>query len=240
MCSAILVLDEREDLFELVDDEHAARGRRPAATRLSARKSPSSPSSSCSIRLGGRRRPAGASAASSSSSGYAPGNISTIGQRSDPGSAPAASAGTRPARTTEDLPLPLGPTTARKRVARRAARRGAPSIASRPKKSAASASSNARRPLYGFRVSRPSARPGARPGRARAGRRDSAPGPRARAGPGSRRSDRSRPFSRTEPRSTYLMPSTLRARCATSRLASTSPGPARLHSRAARLSAPPR
>ena len=48
------------------------------------------------------------------------------------------------------------------------------------------------------------------------------------------------PFRRIGPRSTYLIPSTLRARCATSRLASTSPGPAKLHNRAARLSAPPR
>src|SRR5436190_1791850 len=49
-----------------------------------------------------------------------------------------------------------------------------------------------------------------------------------------------RPSSRIEPRSTYLTPSTLPARCATSRLVRISAGPARPESRAARLSAPPR
>src|SRR5207244_4392445 len=68
------------------------------------------------------------------------------GQRSAPGSAPRRSAGTSPARTTDDLPLPLGPTTARKRVSRRRSIRCSVS-ASRPKKSAESASSKARRPL---------------------------------------------------------------------------------------------
>ena len=72
-----------------------------------------------------------------------------MSQPSEPGIAPRRSAGIRPARTTEDLPLPLGPTTARNRVC--ASRLTSSSTSSsRPKKSAASPSSNARRPLYGF------------------------------------------------------------------------------------------
>ena len=66
--------------------------------------------------------------------------------RSEPGIAPRRSAGISPARTTDDLPLPLGPTTARKRVSPSRSSSCSTS-ASRPKKSAASASSNARRPL---------------------------------------------------------------------------------------------
>ena len=61
-----------------------------------------------------------------------------------------------PARTTDDLPLPLGPTTARKRAhgsvpSRRARSRRV--RVSRPWKSTASASVNGRSPLYGFRSS---------------------------------------------------------------------------------------
>ena len=52
------------------------------------------------------------SADSSSRNGCAPGSMSTTYQRSEPGSAPRRSAGTRPARTTDDLPEPDGPTTA--------------------------------------------------------------------------------------------------------------------------------
>ena len=76
-------------------------------------------------------------------------------QRSEPGSAPRRSAGTSPARTTEDLPEPEGPTTARNRapsVSSPSRRMSRFVSASRPKKSAASASRNARRPLYGLRI----------------------------------------------------------------------------------------
>ena len=45
-----------------------------------------------------------------------PGIISITNQRSEPGRSPRHNAGTNPAFTTLDLPLPLGPTTARKRA----------------------------------------------------------------------------------------------------------------------------
>ena len=90
------------------------------------------------------------SAASSSSNGWGAGVISMRNQSCDIGNAPAANAGMRPARTTLDLPLPLGPTTAMKRPRMP----GSPSRArsrwtsrSRPKKSASSAAANARNPL---------------------------------------------------------------------------------------------
>ena len=54
----------------------------------------------------------------SSSRGYAPGSISDDEPVSEPGSGPRFSAGISPALTTLDLPLPLGPTTARKRASR--------------------------------------------------------------------------------------------------------------------------
>ena len=44
--------------------------------------------------------------------GCGPGRISAWRQRSDPGSTPPASAGSSPARTADDLPLPDGPITA--------------------------------------------------------------------------------------------------------------------------------
>ena len=53
------------------------------------------------------------SAASSSSMGCAPGSISAMKGSSGPSKAPCLIAGTSPARTTEDFPPPLGPTTAR-------------------------------------------------------------------------------------------------------------------------------
>ena len=65
-----------------------------------------------------------------------------------PGRAPVHMAGNRPALTIEDLPLPEGPTTARKRLPASRAASSATS-ASRPKKNSASSGSNAARPLYG-------------------------------------------------------------------------------------------
>ena len=75
--------------------------------------------------------------------------------RTGPGEGTCRIAGMRRARTTDDLPLPLGPTTARKRAVRpgsfsRARRRCVSSP--RPLKSRASASPNGRSPLYGFRL----------------------------------------------------------------------------------------
>ena len=59
-----------------------------------------------------------ANRAANSSSGCTPGLMVTIVQAALPGRAPRRKAGTKPARTTEDLPLPDGPITARKRLAR--------------------------------------------------------------------------------------------------------------------------
>ena len=55
--------------------------------------------------------------------------------------------------TTLDFPEPDGPTSVMSREPRRNASRTSSTRASRPKKSAASASPNGRRPLYGFRAS---------------------------------------------------------------------------------------
>ncbi len=83
--------------------------------------------------------------------GCAPGNISAMKGSSGLSKAPDLIAVTSPARTTEDFPPPLGPTTARNLDPGRPAslslvtRRRVSSP--RPKKSWASASVNARRPL---------------------------------------------------------------------------------------------
>src|SRR3954470_3196351 len=94
--------------------------------------------------------PAGAreSALRSSASGCGPGRIATWCQRSLPGSTPAASAGSRPARRTDDLPLPDGPTI----PSSGAPTSRAPSAArsrSRPKKYGASSTWKAASPLNG-------------------------------------------------------------------------------------------
>ena len=94
--------------------------------------------------------------------------MSAIRQPSEPGIAPRRIAGRSPARTTDDLPLPLGPTTARNRVVPRRFTSCSRS-SSRPKKSSASASSNARNPLYGFATIAPAPAPRGRPRRAPAG-----------------------------------------------------------------------
>ena len=68
-----------------------------------------------------------------------------------PGRTPPASAGSSPALTTDDLPLPDGPTTANSDAPTRCATSSATS-SSRPKKYSASSRSNAARPLYGQRI----------------------------------------------------------------------------------------
>ena len=99
-----------EQLLELVDDEQQlgrlvgqeAR-RRPGETRLRFE----------APRQAGRRRGVArpTSAAASSANGSSPGLISATKTRGEP----ARTAGTSPARTTEDLPLPEGPTSATRR-----------------------------------------------------------------------------------------------------------------------------
>ena len=84
----------------------------------------------------------------SSRSGCSPGRISACVQSSLPGRTPPARAGSSPARSTDDLPLPDGPTTASNGAPTRRATSSATSR-SRPKKYSASAASNVARPLYG-------------------------------------------------------------------------------------------
>ncbi len=96
------------------------------------------------------------SASENASNGSRPGVMVTMNQRSEPITAPRRRAGTRPARTTLDLPDPLGPTSAMNLPFRPAypSRASNRSISrSRPKKRAASPSSKARRPRYGFGMS---------------------------------------------------------------------------------------
>ena len=61
--------------------------------------------------VGGRTVATRSSAAASWSNGCRPGIISVTSQDSEPASAPRPSAGTSPALTTDDLPMPDGPTT---------------------------------------------------------------------------------------------------------------------------------
>ena len=85
-------------------------------------------------------------------SGSGPGVNRNDAQASLPGSAPRRNAGSSPARTSDDFPLPDGETRARKRVVfSRSNSRW--TSASRPKNSSASSSSNACRPRYGQRGS---------------------------------------------------------------------------------------
>ena len=99
---------------------------------------------------GSSRAKARASAVASSAAGSAPGTIVTTMGGDSPARALARNVGINPARTRLDLPLPLGPTTARKR-AKRACSAMRASIrstrASLPKKSWASDSLNALNPL---------------------------------------------------------------------------------------------
>jgi hypothetical protein len=78
--------------------------------------------------------------------GWAPGHRATVRHGSAPVRTPAANAGSRPARSSDDFPLPEGPTT----VTRLASDTRATSSAtrrSRPKKLSASEASNRARPL---------------------------------------------------------------------------------------------
>ncbi len=124
-------------------------------TRSTARRTPPGVSTRSSSVVGGSDAMR-SSAASSSSNGCGAGVMSIRNQSADIGSAPFANAGSSPARTTLDLPLPLGPTTATKRPRMPGAPRRAMSRStsrSRPKNSPASAGPNARSPLYGFSIS---------------------------------------------------------------------------------------
>ena len=150
---ALVVGAEREELLELVDDEHddvavarawqlrhgvrqPALGRRRAASRWVAAASAAQRQLELIEGVGAGDHPTSRTSAA------------------DPGSAPARRRGTRPARTTDDLPDPDGPRTTRHRhgggsPASRSSIRS--TRRSRPKKSSASASWNARSPLYGLR-----------------------------------------------------------------------------------------
>ena len=84
----LLVAAGGERLLELIDRQHAAARRRPRSPRRSSR------------------------------SGCSPGPHDAPASRSSlPGRTPSASAGSSPARSTEDLPLPDGPTTPEQRRA---------------------------------------------------------------------------------------------------------------------------
>ena len=118
-------------------------------TRSTARCSPWSPAS-CSSNDGGGSTATPSSASSSCSNGWGAGVISIVNHEPDSGTAPRRIAGSSPAFTALDLPLPLGPTTAMKRPRvplrpRRAISRS--TSRSRPKKSTASTASNASQSL---------------------------------------------------------------------------------------------
>src|SRR5262249_36557911 len=104
--------------------------------------------------------------------GWAPGSISTTNHRSELGRSPLRPAGTRPARARQAFPRPDSPTTARNLdPGPDMARTSCSVTASRPKKSAASASRNGRSPLNGFLASTPvGARRGPRPSASRSAR----------------------------------------------------------------------
>ena len=120
-----LVATGGEDLLELVDGEHE-----PPSARLQ-------PAAACSSRIG-----------------CSPGRIRTCRQSSLPGSTPPASAGSSPAWTTDDLPLPDGPMTPSIGAPTSRATSCATSC-SRPKKYGASATSNDASPLNGHTTGSP-------------------------------------------------------------------------------------
>ena len=135
-----LVATGDEDLLELID------ARAPGARRARSR------SSASAIHGAASSRPASGTARArvreSSASGRSPGRITARRQRSEPGTTPSASAGRRPARTAEDLPLPEGPTTASRVEPTRRATSSA-TRRSRPKKYSACAASKGARPRKG-------------------------------------------------------------------------------------------
>ena len=108
--------------------------------------------SSCSwaSRLSGASSVERSNAASSSANGCEPGTIEANVQSSDPGTAPLRSAGRTPARTTLDFPDPLAPTSVTSRAPAAIRPTTSATSRSRPKKSSASASRKACRPLNGL------------------------------------------------------------------------------------------
>ena len=195
---------------------------------------------SCSIRLDGGSGATFSSAASSPSSGYGPGNMSAIGQASDPGMAPRGAPGSvrhgRP-RTSRSRSAPRLRGTASPTGGRRAVRSVHPARGSRarhpPRTPAA--------PCTGWRRSRPDRRAGA--GRlmlpAPAGTRR--PRPSRRLPPSGVRRARVRdPLelhgASIDGRDAVHLPGKMHDLAAREDL----PGPAIAHRRAPRLSAPPR
>ena len=113
---------------------------------------PCSPAS-CSSNDEGGSTATPSNASSSCSNGCGAGVISIVNQAPDNGSAPCRIAGSSPALTALDLPLPLGPTTAMNRPPRAAEPEAATSRSTRryaTEEVDASTASNARSPLYGF------------------------------------------------------------------------------------------
>ena len=143
-----------EQLLELIDEQHQPahrRGRERTRPRAGCHALPPAPRASDD---GGSTATA-RNASSSCSKGWTPGVISTMNHSSEPSRPPERSAGSTPAFTTLDLPLPLGPTTATKLPARPLRPRRARTRStkrSRPKKFTASLCSKLRRPRYGFWV----------------------------------------------------------------------------------------
>ena len=172
----VLVLDQREDLLELVDHEDQFG---PSAAGAAARPGGAVLVPFAAARSGSAADPATArsSAASSSVERVRAREHVDDRPRSEPSIAPRRSAGTSPARTTDDFPLPLGPTTARNRVSASRST-SCPTSSSRPKKSAASAFLERTQALVGVRHVAPGRPERARPppARARAGTRRPPPG----------------------------------------------------------------
>ena len=98
-----LVAAGDEGLLELIDQEHQPLAVGQPLERVG------DPRRRALVSASGTAR---ARARESSASGRSPGRITAWRQPSEPGTTPSASAGRRPARTAEDLPLPEGPTTA--------------------------------------------------------------------------------------------------------------------------------
>ncbi len=120
-------------------------------TSAASRQSPPSPTSA-SVRRSGRATATRSNAASNSLNGREPGYMSVTSHRSEPGNSPARTRGINPARTRLDLPHPDGPTTPTSRF-RSSLPTSSDASAALPKKSTASVSLKARKPLKGFLTS---------------------------------------------------------------------------------------
>ena len=109
-----VVAREREDLLELIDHERRPRSPRANASPTTSSR-PRDPASSGRAAAGSDAPRSAGAPPPARRSGALPGRSRPRTRSAPSPSAPGRIAGTSPARTTDDFPPPLGPTTARNR-----------------------------------------------------------------------------------------------------------------------------